>query len=541
MRGSSSAANSAPSDASSRAAPILAHAFFGLLLAGNAVRIVRHAMWRDELQAFLIARWSAGPLELLHNLRYEGHGALWHLLLWGVTRASADPRAMQLLQLAVAAGAWGLIWLRSPFGTAEKFLLLLGYFLFWEYFVLSRGYGLIALLGFGYVALREARRRRPGIGPWVLLGFIANSEVYGAIWSIPLALALAWDGRARRRDTVIGVSLYVALFAAAVAVLRPAPDVVPPYQWQIQPLFGLSLERLVAVAAVPVRVFLPFDTGWLVKLSEGNPAWPQFFNPRPLAALHLLPGPARPLLLGAAAAAGAGAAAWLFARRRRIAFSPQILLAPPVAALALGWLGVLAFLYIYQIPVSSRYAGVLFLMLVAAMWQWRRAHPGHAARWWLALLVLNAAGGLYTLRSEFVPFSQARAVAQWLEATHLAGGLLVAYEDGEGASIGAYLGRPLYGIECQCDYTFVEWNVPRVPLDDAEILRRTRRAMARADAREAILIRNVAPLHPPHPGPDAADLSVTPLRRFADAEESEERYAIYRVELKESKVGPVDR
>ena len=42
-----------------------------------------HEMWRDEIQAWLIARDSASPIEVLYHLnRYDGHPGLWHLCLY---------------------------------------------------------------------------------------------------------------------------------------------------------------------------------------------------------------------------------------------------------------------------------------------------------------------------------------------------------------------------------------------------------------------------------------------------------------------------
>ena len=134
-------------------------------------------MWRDELQAFMVAAASNTPLDLFAKLKYEGHPGLWHLLLWVITRFTTDPVAMQVLHLVIALGVWVLVWRLSPFRPVGKLLLLLSYYLFWEYFVVSRGYALGVLLGFGFVAL-QARRPEQRFSPWVLLGLLANTTVF---------------------------------------------------------------------------------------------------------------------------------------------------------------------------------------------------------------------------------------------------------------------------------------------------------------------------------------------------------------------------
>ena len=134
-----------------------AFAVFLLLATINAIRTLRHEMWHDELQAFMLAAGSPTLVDLFHNLKYEGHPGLWHALLWIVTRFTTDPIAMQVLHLAIALVIWILIFTISPFTIGEKVLLVLSYFLFWEYFVISRNYVLIPLIVFPFVALWERR------------------------------------------------------------------------------------------------------------------------------------------------------------------------------------------------------------------------------------------------------------------------------------------------------------------------------------------------------------------------------------------------
>src|SRR5258707_14263362 len=88
-------------------------------------------------------------------------------------------------RLCISFAVWMVIFRWSPFETVEKCLLLLSYFLFWEYFVISRNYALLALIGFAFVALQQHRPQQNVI-PWLLLGLLANTHVLGAIWSIAL-------------------------------------------------------------------------------------------------------------------------------------------------------------------------------------------------------------------------------------------------------------------------------------------------------------------------------------------------------------------
>jgi hypothetical protein len=52
--------------------------FFVIALLG----ILSHEMWRDEHQAWLVARDANSLSQLLDNMNYEGNPALWHFFLY---------------------------------------------------------------------------------------------------------------------------------------------------------------------------------------------------------------------------------------------------------------------------------------------------------------------------------------------------------------------------------------------------------------------------------------------------------------------------
>ena len=178
-------------------------------------------MWRDELQSFMLALYSSSPWDLFQQLKHEAHPGLWYALLWMVTRVTSDPVWMQVLHIGLAIGVWVIIYRWSPFTKIEKFLLLLSYFLFWEYFIISRSYVLIALTAFAFLALRD-RQPRPDFLLWLLLGLLANTHIFGAIWSVALAVGLSIEAVRRRSVPIAGPVVYVLLLVLAIAtVVKP--------------------------------------------------------------------------------------------------------------------------------------------------------------------------------------------------------------------------------------------------------------------------------------------------------------------------------
>ena len=106
---------------------VLVIAFLVLGLIG----VFNHEMWRDELQAWMIARDSSSLIDLYNNLRYEGHPSLWYIFLYAITRFTDNPLAMQLFHLLIASGTIYVFAKFSPFTKLQKILFTFGYFPFY--------------------------------------------------------------------------------------------------------------------------------------------------------------------------------------------------------------------------------------------------------------------------------------------------------------------------------------------------------------------------------------------------------------------------
>jgi hypothetical protein len=390
---------------------------------------------------------------------------------------------------------------------------------FWEYFVISRSYVLIALLGLAFVALRQHRPHREMIA-WLLLGLLANTSALGTIWSMALAAMLAMQARARGPARLAGGAVYLTGLALAVISMMPAPDFGP---WGKDVRFDPG--RFNAVLAIPLGAFVPLDPSRIEALvtllfhSTGGPV-PSFWNPNPLVHFVALvqADVGHPLRLIAAFLAPI-AVCWLIVRDR-----------VRVLEFTLVYAGLLAFANIWNFPGSARHHGVLFLALVACAWSARAARP--ADLWsslsFKAVLALGAIGGLLTLVMDSRPFSQSRNAAAWIEQNGLAQAYLIGSRDAQVSTIAGYLGRPIYYLECECVGTFIVYNSKRkTPLPPAEFAQRLTRALARPERREAILILH-HPITPEEESAVAPIVSLALAAAFAGAV-TNESYWIYRV------------
>lgn len=406
-----------------RLAPYLAALAF---TAGLGLVVARHEMWRDELQAWLIARDSPNPLALLANTKYEGHPALWHLILWIITRFTTNPVAMQVVHVGIAGLSAFLLVRFAPFPVVVRVLIAAGYFFAYEWAVIARNYGLSVLLLFLICALyRDRWRYFPWLGGCGLL--LAHTNVFATIitgvltvtWAIEFAVAYA--GKFREADrfwgrALIGFGLLLMGVSTAVIQMKPPADGAFAAEWH----FRWTTERRERVATAAVNAFFPLRDDsrdfW-----HRNPLLQA--EPKRRGLMPFIPSERR----AAVALAVLGVSAlWFFKR-------PWL-----VAPLVVGYGGLLAFLYL-KYPGSSRHHGFLFLLFVVLLWMSANYTPWRAKWQWIEwpaawldrlrfyalvpLLIVHVAGAWTAIRLDWhEPFSRARETAHWLRekysATH---------------------------------------------------------------------------------------------------------------------------
>ena len=196
--------------------------------------LVHHEMWRDEIQAWLLARDSADVFELFHNLKYEGHPGLWYLLLMPVTRLTNSPVGMQILHLMIATTTIFIVAKYAPFSTLQKSLFAFGYFPLYEYGVKSRNYALGLLFVVVTCVLLRRRWRHP-LWLALVLGLMSHTSVHACIITISITFGLALDywlnRRALEADDAVDVQRIYAGFAVvfigillSVLQMSPAAD-----------------------------------------------------------------------------------------------------------------------------------------------------------------------------------------------------------------------------------------------------------------------------------------------------------------------------
>jgi hypothetical protein len=407
-------------------------AIFALATAILVVGLCQHQMWRDEIQAWLIVRDSHGLAELFHNLRYEGHPALWYFLLMPFAALGRQPYWMQLAQGIVASATLAVIVWRGPFSRIELLLLPFGYFLLFEYGVKSRSYALGNLLLFAFCAVYRRWREQP-ILLAVILALLANVHALFALVACAAVVAILVDGAmsaaprpGSRAKYAVAACVFLLGLACAFATARQPPD-------------------------------SGFAQGWRFVL----PVWDWAEPIRPLGATVLETGNSG--LDGVAMMAGVVLVAISLLRWRR---------APGAAAfLAAAAVALTTFFYV-KYGGSPWHHGVLFIVLLGSVWLSRETCGGGAGllprALFGAVLAVQAIQGLYSVGIEAVrPYSNGHAVARLIARNGWPASTVMALHDSIASTVVGYLGAPnFYYAQGGRRGSFIVWDKARLaPVD----------------------------------------------------------------------------
>ena len=142
-------------------------------------KLIYHELWKDEWQAWLVARdQSIG--EMLSFLNYEGHPSLWYLYLkiWSFVPVQEEI-LLQLSHGLLLVVSLYYLFARIKLPTIWKLLISLSYFIVFEYGVINRGYIWVILLSLICVDLIAKEKYNRYLGFSLLL--LCQTEAYGVI------------------------------------------------------------------------------------------------------------------------------------------------------------------------------------------------------------------------------------------------------------------------------------------------------------------------------------------------------------------------
>jgi hypothetical protein len=478
--------------------PVLAFFSLGLIL------LLRHEMWQDEWQAWLIATASPSLPDLFLNLRYEGHPGLWHFGLFLISRVTHSPLGMQLLHLLVATCSVYVFLKYSPFTWPEKILFIFGYFSFYEYAAISRNYGLGVLGLFSFCAIFCVPPPRNYLLLAVILFLLCQTSVYGLMIAMVLGVILfgaAFRDQAASTWKAIATLVIVLLgICLSVIQLTPPADSSFAVGWK----FDVDLPYLMGTLGTVWKSYIPIPAPvyhfWGTNLIS-DPRWQSL-----LSLILLVFG----LLL--------------FIRQP-----------VPLFLYSVGTVGILAFTYV-KYPGALRHHGHLFLLFIASLWL-SSSYPHqknyssfiqvlsdlcqtNRHRVVLVLLTVHLVAGVTAASLDLVfPFSASEATARFIKQHQLDRMLILGHPDDAASSVAGYLGRQIYYPASHRWGSFVVWNQKREKDLEPEKLLKQAGELSRQYQQDALLLLN-------YELPDG-EFPVILIQKFTHSMVPEENYYLY--------------
>ena len=511
---------------------IILFAMLGLL------GIINHSMWRDEMNVWLIAKYSHNLADFWNNIRYDrGHPGLWHLLVAIAFHIVDNPIAMQILHWLIGSSAVLLLWLFAPFTQRQKILFSFGYLPFYQNLLISRNYALGMLLLFGICTAFNSRYKTY-FGLACLLALLANSNIYGLFiafsLTITLILELLLNDLQRKKFlhqkyTSLKLSPKIDIIGSGIVILSS---------------FFLSAYTILPPAQVVTKKVLT-EISTKSNLEQFLVSLGRLLGGYTL----LIPNSARLLDLVVC-----GIIAIVLFVIFFTSFIDKIL---PLFFFTFSTLQILAFSYFSFPGRGPRHFGHFYFILIAALWIasyykpqkwlvkrtifWQRIKIKKVQSFTLMLvLYIQFFGGLFGFTHDvFIPYSASRQTVNYIKDNQLADEFIVASRDVNMASISGYFGKKLYYPERNNFGSFSLFlKHKRQDLTHEQVLQKTEKLLLKNPNNNVkrillILHKELKTTHP--------NLEITQIKKFKYCMLSSERYYLHWVSLKNAGGSPNEK
>ncbi|MFH1093341.1 MAG: hypothetical protein V1739_04195 [Candidatus Omnitrophota bacterium] len=181
--------------------------------------VFHHEPWRDEAQAWLIAR-DLPFFSIFSQMVYEGTPALWHMILLPFAKLGLPYVSMNLINLVIICLAAAIFVYKSPFSNITKTLFMCSYYMAWEYSIIARSYSLSVLMLFLIAALYGARFKKPMIYAGLIF-LLFNTNVHSCFIAISLSAVFlfeSWQNKQLNSQRI--TALFIMGCGAVIAFIQ---------------------------------------------------------------------------------------------------------------------------------------------------------------------------------------------------------------------------------------------------------------------------------------------------------------------------------
>lgn len=153
----------------------------------QAFMLMYHELWRDEMQAWLLAVKSNSFMDIHNTIRYEGHPPLWFYILKFVSLFTSNPNSIKIVHWFIATLIAFIILFRTNFNLFLKLVILFGYYFSFEYSIISRNYsiGILFLL----LAITTFKTKPTSLSSKVVISLFCVLAMLSNMFSLIIAIS----------------------------------------------------------------------------------------------------------------------------------------------------------------------------------------------------------------------------------------------------------------------------------------------------------------------------------------------------------------
>ncbi|WP_269616862.1 hypothetical protein [Prochlorococcus marinus] len=415
-----------------------------------------HALWRDEMQGWLVAWQSNNLIDLWKNNAPSGHPILWSLLIYFSKNITGTPISMQLMHWLLGSSAILIFWRFSPFNLTTKALFTFGYYPFWEYFFVCRHYVIAELIIFIFCSIYHLRRTT--YIPFALcIGLLANTQALS--WSLAFAVGMTlvsdWFLNPYQRKNYMRNNNWIFDLISSITI-------------------SLSLLSFGAFSLLQVRDSVKLLTSF-IDIRHFLRVVGQIFGGYVL----IIPNSSRffDLILCALITLILVFSTIIFIKFYR----------PALTYFLSGFIFLFLFNYFLFLGDGSRHYGYYFLLIISSLWLalsnkdkqstssnlqnlFTKGNLFYFPRLLTICLAIHMVVGIHMVINDFrLPYSSGKETAQYIQARGWEDSPIFATRDVEVATVSGYLDREFYLPELNGYGSYAQW-ANRVILDRAKTL-----------------------------------------------------------------------
>lgn len=162
------------------------------------ILVITHECYQEEAQSWLMAR-DLNPIQLIQQLKYEGHSFLWYYILMPFAKMGFPMKTQNFITAIMAIAGVYLILKKSPFSKAEKLLMVFSGGMIYFYGVIARPYALAVLILYAIAAMYSQRKEHP-YKYAILLAILGQTHLI----MVPVVVMLAiffWGSELIKKET----------------------------------------------------------------------------------------------------------------------------------------------------------------------------------------------------------------------------------------------------------------------------------------------------------------------------------------------------